>query len=251
MKLRPGVLILLLASVGAYGTNCVDLERSAENKLSMVGTAADDLGPFRAIGNEALEGVKQCPGSERLWYLAARSAEVLELPFQGRAFADEGGLKKILADALSHEPRSAPIATIAARTEGGTAAARRALALDPGYAPARRTLAVALAQEGSINEALRISKVRTPAGADHLAAARVLLAANRPAEAIREARAALSAGTRGAVEPTPSVEIQRDGNEVLGFALLKQRRRVEADRAFRIAAAAGSVTAQRQLSSSK
>jgi tetratricopeptide (TPR) repeat protein len=251
MRTIQQALALLLVSIAAQGASCQDLEGMVERKVSLLGVVEDDLGSFRSIGDDALSAVRQCPTSPRLWYLAARAAEVLEAPMGGKAFAGYGGLKKIVADARSHQPKSAAIATIAARLDGGVAAARKALALDSEYAPARRALAAALAKDGSIDEGLRLSNVKMPVNADHLARARVLLAANRPAEAASEAGKALATGGRDPVEPAPTIEIQRDANEVLGFALLKQNRRSEAERAFRAAAVAGSVAAQRQISRSK
>ena len=248
MRTTCGTLVLLLASIAAYGASCRDLEENAESRVSMLGVVEDDLGSFRSLGDEALDGVKQCPTSERLWYFAARSAEVLEVPMSGKAFAEFGGLKGIVADAVSHVPKSVAIATIAARLDGSAAAARRALVLDPEYAPARRALAVALAKEGAIDQALRLCRSKKPVDVDHLTRATVLLAANRAPEAANEAEKALAAGNRDLTEPAPSTAIQRDANEVLGFALLKQGRESAAERAFRIAAAAGSVAAKSQIS---
>jgi hypothetical protein len=250
MKTICSTLILLLASVGAYAADCHALEESVESQVSMLDTAEDDLGAFRSIGDEALQAVKQCPDSARLWYLAARSAEVLEVPMSGKAFAEFGGLKKIVDEAVSHIPKSAAIATVAARVDGGVEAARKAVALDSAYLPARRALAVALARTGAIGEALRLCQAKTPVSSDHLTKARVLLAANQAPEAANEAGKALIA-RRDPAEPAPAVEIQREGNEVLGFALLKEGRNAAAERAFRTAAAAGSAAARSQMNRSK
>jgi tetratricopeptide (TPR) repeat protein len=251
MRTILGAFVLLLASMAAHGSSCKDLEAGVESKVSTLASAEDDLGLFRSIGDEALDAVKQCPVSARLWYLAARAAEVLEVPMSGKAFEEFGGLKKIVCDAMSHVPKSVEIATIAARVDGTAAAARKALAIDPEYTPARRALAIALAKEGAIDEALRLCSAKSFFGADQLTRGRVLLAANRPSEAASEAKKALAAGRPDPAEPTPAIEIQRDANEVLGFALLKEGHKSEAQRAFRIAAAAGSSAAQSQISRPK
>src|SRR6266571_3760908 len=74
------------------------LESGVEAEVLRVRVAKDDLGAFRAVGDKALSALRLCPQSARLWYLAARSAEVLESPSNGQAFAAEGGLKRIVAD---------------------------------------------------------------------------------------------------------------------------------------------------------
>jgi len=206
--------------------------------------AKDDLGVFRAIGDRAIDVLGQCPQSARLWYLAARSAEVLEIWSSGQAFAAYGGLNKIVADALSHAPYSAPVATVAARVEGSSSLARKALTLDPNYQPARRALAETLAKEGAFDEALRVATVDARRGPMHLTRARVLLAAKRPADAVREAKKITPSQPD---ELAPAGDMYRDAQEVLGFALLALHRPAEARKALRAAASAGSVAAQRQL----
>src|SRR5207237_1026956 len=209
-----------------------------------VRVASDDVGVFRTVGDRALAALKECPRSARLWYLAARSAEVLESPANGQAFAAEEGLKKIVADALSHSPSSAPVATVAARVQGSSSLARKALALDPHYQPARRALAELLAKEHAVDEALQhTTKAESPPM--HLTRARVLLAAKRPAEAVAEARKIVTQSEPD--ELAPAVESYRDTQEVLGFALLDLHKTAEAQKALRAAAAAGSVASQRYL----
>jgi tetratricopeptide (TPR) repeat protein len=229
----------------AQALTCADIEAGVEAEVLRVPTAANQLGVFRTIGDEAVAALRQCPQSATLWYLAARSAEVLEGPTNGQAFAEEGGLKKVVGDALAHAGESAPVVTVAARVESSMALARKACALDPRYQPARRALAEILAKEGAFEEALNIAVAKTPSGAMALTRARVLLAARRPAEAAQEARKALT--LTQVDELAPSVEIYRGAEEVLGFALLDLKRTEEGRKALRAAAAAGSVAAQRYL----
>jgi hypothetical protein len=223
---------------------CAVLESGVEAEVQRLPMAADDVGVFRTIGDRAIDALQQCPQSGRLWYLAARSAEVLETRSNGQAFAASGGLHTIVADALAHAPFSAPVATVAARVEGSSALARKALTLDPTYQPARRALAETLAREGAVDEALRVATVDARPGLMHLTRARVLLASKRPADAAQEARK--STGIQPD-EISPAGDTYRDSQEVLGFALLEMRRPAEARKALQAAAAAGSVAAQKEL----
>ncbi len=229
----------------AQQNKCATLDSGVEAEVQRVSVASDDLGVFLAVGKGALAAVRQCPQTARLWYLAARSAEVLENPSNGQAFAAEGGLKKIVAEALAHCPSSAPVVTVAARVQGASSLARKALALDPNYQPARRALAELLAKEGAVDEALRLV-AQTPSGPMKLTRARVLLLAKRPAEAVAEAKKITASGGEPD-ELSPAAEMYRDTQEVLGFALLDLQRNSEAQKALRAAAAAGSVAAQRYL----
>jgi hypothetical protein len=251
MNAAVSVFSLLLLPLASCAATCGGLEKTVEQQVSMLDDANDDLGPFRSIGDESLQALKQCPDSARLWYLAARSAEVLEGPMDGKAFAESGGLKKILANARLHAPKSAAIATIAARLDGGVPLAREALAFDSSYAPARRALVSALVKNGFAQEAMPLTSSNSRVDADHLARARVLLGVHRPAEAVAEARKALEPGGRDPVEPAPRIEIRRDANEVLGFALLEEHHADEAHRALLVAGDAGSITAKQKLANWK
>jgi hypothetical protein len=223
---------------------CAGLESGVESEVRRLPMAKDEIGVFRAIGDRALDALGQCPQSSRLWYLATRSAEVLESRSNGQAFAASGGLKKIVADALSHAPSSAAVVTVAARVEGSSTLARKALALDPRYQPARRALAETLAREGAVEEALRVATVDDRRGPMHLTRARVLLAAKRPGDAVQEAKKITPSEPD---ELSPAADMHRDEQEVLGFALLELNRPAEAMKALRAAASAGSVAAQKQL----
>jgi tetratricopeptide (TPR) repeat protein len=248
--MRHGSLVGLLFSFAisaVAGQNCSDIEGQIEARLKNLAIAADELGAFRGLGEMALSGLESCPDSARLWYLAARSAEVLEIPLAGAVFSNYGGAKKIALDAAKHAPTSAPIATILARNDGQITSARRAHALNPDYRPASRALAVALLKESAIPEALKLVSVKNPSTSDRIVLARILLAAKRNRDALKEAKKALENFAAEPIEPTPFFEIQREGNEVLGLALLAEGRKKEALRALRLAAIAGSQQAQMVL----
>lgn len=223
---------------------CPALTAGAEAQVVRQRMAKDDLGAFRSIGERALQALAQCPRSDRLWYLAARSAEVLAAHQAGDAFAEHGGLKKIVSQALAAAPESAAVATIAARLDQGSALARKAHQLDSDYAPARRALAEALAREGAIEEALQLATPPAAAGPMHLTRSRVLLAAGRPAQALTQARLA---GSGDPDEPTPTIDRHRDVQEALGLALLALKRPGEARKALAAAAASGSLAARQAL----
>ncbi len=243
-----GLAAMLVQAAGAEATEdgaCAAQQARVEAEAGLLATAKDEFGALRSIGDSALAALRQCPGSARLWYLAARAAEVLEVPSAGQAFAASGGLKEIVAQAAAHAPGSAPVATVAARVDGGSAAARRALALDADYLPARCALAEALAREGAMAQALELVPASAGRGPQHLTRARVLLAAGRHEQAAQEAR---RAAPGAADELTPRAVSYRDAQEVLGLALLGLNRPTEARQALRAAAAAGSLAAQARLS---
>jgi hypothetical protein len=244
------IIILWLACVlrgipPAQASSCATLESRAEADVQALALAEEQSGAFRHLGDDALSAVRECPQSARLWYLAVRSAEVLEAPMNGRAFDNYGGLKRIAGDALTHAPNSAPVVTVAARVLDDENLARKAVTLDQGYQPARRALAELLAKTGAFEEALRYAVAGSPSDSMRLTRARVLLAAKRPAEAVSEARRVGSPGTPD--ELSPAVEVHRDQQEVLGFALLDVGKTSEGRKALEAAAASGSVAAQQYL----
>jgi tetratricopeptide (TPR) repeat protein len=249
MKLSLLLLIALLHGAAAHAANCLEVEDRIDAEVARLRAAEDSLTLLRRIGTDSLAAVTDCPSSDRLWYLAARAAELLELPSGGQAFIAYGGFKTIVGDAEAHRPASFAIATIGARLDGSSAAARRALTLNPDYPPARRALAFALSREGNIEESLGVATIQRPHAADHLVRAKILLAGDRPLESEKEAEAAIKAPGSDPDEVTLPIELQRDANETLGFALLKQGQTERAKRAFRIAAADGSIPARTQMQS--
>jgi hypothetical protein len=236
--------LICAANALAQPATCAALESGVEVEVQSLAFVKDDVGLFRTIGRRAIDALTRCPESARLWYLATRSAEVLDQRFKERSFPENGGLRTLLADARAHAPASAAIATVAARVDGGSAAARIALALDPAYPPARRALAEALAREGSIDEALALVVAHGRSASMQLSRARILLAGKRPTDALREANRALAGK---ADELSPAADLPRDAHEARGFALLALHRPADAKRALRAASAAGSVAARNWL----
>ena len=226
----------------AADDKCTGLEHQVDAQVYMLGSVADQIGGFEELGHTALEGVKSCPDSARLWYLAVRSAEVLG---GWPVFDDYGGTKAIAADASKHAPQSVQVATVVARLDGSVASAQNAYDLDHNYGPARNALALALSREGSAANALKLLEGHTGVE-DHLARARILLRDSKPAQAATEARTALK--TRASpVEPTLGTDILREGNEILAFALLTMGRTKEAIGPLKTAAATGSAAARSEL----
>lgn len=252
MSLPRNRLLLVLLPVmivPAFAMDhCGTLERRLEAQASTISVSADELGAFRSLGEAALAAVKTCPYSARLWYFAARSAEVLESePGDSSVFSAYGGAEKIALQAAAQVPQSVAIATVLARLDESAASARRAYKVDPSYGPARRAFALALGREGKFQEAMKL--VTPPAGSeDRLTRAKLLLSAHLPKQAAAEAIRALRNPQPDRAELAPSNETVREGDETLGFALMAEGRTDEALRAFRIAASAGSRAAQAELS---
>ena len=232
-------------SVAPSDSTCASIESGLEAQVQTLAIVKDEMGAFRSIFRDALNAVGQCPQSARLWYLTARSAEILDGRFGNDFSAQQGGLATLVGKACAHAQSSVAIATVAARVDGSSASARRALALDDHYAPAQRALAEALAREGAIAAALQVAKPPTGGSASmHLTRARILRLAKRPTEALSEANK-IAFGQPD--EVTPSVDLYRDTQEVIGFALQDLGRRAEARKALRAAALAGSTSAQQWL----
>jgi len=184
---------------------CASAQARVEADVTRVRVAADDLGVIRTIRDRSLEALKTCPQSARLWYLAARSAEVLE----------DSGLQTIVGDALAHAGNSPAVLTVAARVKTDVSLARKAMEVDPKYEPARRAVAELLAKAGNIDEALKLT-TNPSTSSMHLTRARVLLAAKRPDEAIIEIKKIPPSAD--ADELAPSAGMHRDMQEVLTSA---------------------------------
>lgn len=194
------------------------------------------------------EGAGELPDSARLWYLAARAAEILDEQYGKPAFPPETAAD-LAAKAAAHAPQSAPVAVVAARATGRPDDARHAYQLDASYPPARRVYALTLAEAGEADKALGL--VTGADRADRLARARILLAARRFAEAAAAARAAEATPPAGDGEPTLESLFRCDVAETLGLALLGQGRRREAQEPLSVAAALGSRKAAAALSGAR
>ena len=246
------VLWLVGGMAAVRAADCPALEEKVAHHLAGFPMVAEQTSPLLAMGQDAFAALRQCPDSPRLWYLAARAAEMLEAP-EGPdhepAFPEHGSARQIAREAAAHAPRSAPIATVVARQEGTLEAAQQAHGLAPAYRPASRVLAVALARAGRPDEALALLKFPEtyPAAMTRIARADVLLAAGRGREAEREARQALAHPYDDPDEPSSRDALAWQGKEALGLALLAQKRPREAVPFLRAAAAGGSQAAGEAL----
>ena len=192
----------------------------------------------------------ECPDSEGLWYAFLRTSELRSERFP----VDVGSIhvRSVLEGAriaASKFESSVRIRTVLARSLGSEAAAQEAVALDPGYAPARLALASALIEAGQFERSLReldAPGLRAYPGAS-ATRARALLMLGRVHESARAARHELLQVTGSGVEPYEAVLIQADAEEVLGRALIADHHATEGRDHLRSAAAMGSTTARELL----
>lgn len=231
MIARFVLLGALLSTTASAGEDCAGLGRAIEARRSEIALVENVVGALDRLAMAAAEAAKSCPDDPRLRETAARAAELVA-PLLGKSASPAPGL-----------PLTPETATIEARRDGSEAAARRALALDPAYRPARRALAVALAKAGKFDEAAALLPGNSRNGLDRLARAWMLLAVKRNSEAAREARAALSLGAPDDEELGADLELRRDANAVLGLSLPSP----EGHNALRIAAELGSEAARAAL----
>ncbi len=141
------------------------------------------------------------------------------------------------------------IATIVARLDGSVDAARRAMALDPSYAPARTALAVALAAKRDASAALATltEAESSPSAAALIVRARIKLMAGDANGALAEALAARNAAQKKEPEPTPTRDILRDAEELLGLSSRALGKPLEARRHLERAVSLGSAKAREAL----
>jgi len=249
MRLSIGLFVAAMVftpSVSAAPADCARSARDLEARLTLVNGSADQDGAYRMIYLAARKGVEECPDSEPLGYLAARLAE-LGYDQDPRVQVPSEEAKR-LAKRLSERHRaSARLATVEARFAGDVESARRAVALDKSYGPARLALAMALLSTGKASEALPLTSRETKAPvSERVVRARILMALGRFAEA---ASAVQQRRTSASAEPevwAPNL-LERDEEEVLGLALSKAGRPREAKAHLQKAAAYGSAPASAAL----
>ncbi|WP_342363028.1 hypothetical protein [Terrarubrum flagellatum] len=239
------VASLVFVSSAVAAAECGQLEQRAEATAKAVAIAADERGATSALAEIALEGVRECPSSEPLWFFAARAAELRDAPLA--ATGEASPARAIAEDAAKAAPRSARILTIVARWDGSSEAARRALALDASYAPAQWALALALAREGASAEGMKVLGARKESNSDRIARAEVFLAAGQPLNAVAPARAAATRPNPDPSEFSTAGDITRRSNEALGLALVRSGKKADGLKALRIAASLGSRRAQSEI----
>jgi hypothetical protein len=113
---------------------------------------------IRQVFDTATSAQVRCPASEELAYLRVRSAELGQGAFLGEKLTPAADAEwRRLAHAVAQRfPRSARILTVDARGTNSVDTARRAVALDEHYVPAKVAVATALVAAGEADQAAKI-----------------------------------------------------------------------------------------------
>ena len=249
-KLLAFVLAIALgsASASAQVVNCAGVADVFAGRLALSAGAIDEDGAFVLLRGAAEQDLRSCPDLEPQRYFVTRMAELGYSAGGRRSEAPDAGARALADDALRKYPQSARIATVAARLDGSVEAARRAMAIDPGYAPARTALAVALAGQGDTSAALAMltGSASTMSATALIARARIRLAAHDAVGALADAKAAGNAGQKEP-EPTPGHDLLRDMEELLGLSSRALGKPAQARKHFERAASLGSAKAREAL----
>jgi hypothetical protein len=210
---------LLAAGSVAAGDECGGLEAGLWSGLLSSGMQMEPVGTRREIAREASDGLAKCPESEQIAYVALRATELL----RGEPGPEWG---RFVAELATRFPRSARIATVKARQDHTVESARRAVAADRNYLPARVALAHALLAAGDTEGARAALEGAVGLKGDDDAEAvlaRVRWAQGDVAGAEQLARGVLQ--TRPWKEGEPGATRARassQAHEVLGLAYLKK-----------------------------
>jgi hypothetical protein len=245
-------VVVLLTPAAAVAVDC-RAAAAATTPTLLEESAADEVGLLRSKFRRAVAALAECPDSEPLWYEVVRGAELhvgnFPLTIGTRTF--EAPIEAA-HEAAVRAPRSARIATVLARLDSSVESARRAVALDATWGPARLALAAALSAQGSNIEADAIladmSATKSVPGAN-TARARILMARGKPKEAAALARRDLGDQWFDAPEPYLMSTVRRDAMETLGLALLAANRPKQAAPHLKAAAGLGSARATIALKS--
>jgi hypothetical protein len=236
------------ATASAQVVNCAGVADVFAGRLALSAGTIDETGAFVLLRGAAEQDLRSCPDLEPQRYFIVRMAELGYSAGGRRSEAPDVGARALAEDALLRYPHSARIATVAARLDGSVEAAQRAVAIDPGYAPARTALAVALAGRGDTSAALAI--LAGPASGMSatalIARARIRLAAGDAGGAFADAQAAGNAGKKEP-EPTPGRDLLRDTEELLGLSSRALGKSAQARKHFERAASLGSAKAREAL----
>lgn len=213
--------------------------------------AADPPAEVRKAVAAASAVLADGPGDEPAWYALLRGLEMLgEDGPVGAGAARQPSLRDAARTVAERFPSSPRLATLRARVEGGVAAARAALAVNPAYAPAQVALGRALLHDGSPETARALLEAveqpeRIQGGAAALARARVETGA--PGKALLAAAREPNAPGLGALEPSiRDAGVAREVDEVRGLARLALGAHEAGARSL-LRAAEGSVGARRAL----
>lgn len=219
------LLVLVWMAQASDGMpSCAVVARSLSKDLVASSMAMEPEGRRQAIYDQATEATSRCQDDEPLAYVRLRSAELAVGPMATDEIRKQTFMK--LAQDLSKQfPKSVRIVTIAARSDGSVDGARRAVALDPNYAPAQVALAVALLDAGNTVEArTTIDGVKNLVALDDgfTALARVKWAQGDTKGAIAAANKELKGRAAFGVEPgAGDTQAIVRAHEVLGLAYVK------------------------------
>jgi len=242
-------LALGSAPASAQVVNCAGLADVFTGRLALSAGAMDEDGAFALLLSAAEKDLRSCPELEPQHYYLARMAELgYSTTGARRADGPDAGARMLAEESMQKYPRSVRIATVAARLDGSVEAARRAMALDPGYAPARTALAAALAAKGDTSAALTTlaGAASSQSAAALIVRARIKLTAGDAVGAHADALAARSARQKEP-EPTPGRDILRNMEELLGLSSRALGKSQEARKFLERAASLGSAKAREAL----
>jgi hypothetical protein len=228
---------------------------AGEAALQALWTAWFSIDPRAAVADAsdaAVDVLRRDQGDEAAWYALLRGREMLGDPGPVLAGPERHDSLLEAADAVSRRlDWSARLAAVHARLDGGTAAARSALLVNPSYAAAQVALGRALLREGQPQAArVLLEEVREPervqGGAAALARAR--LETGEPGKAlIAAARETNAPGLCGLEPAIHDPALVNELDEIRGLARLALGATDAGVRSLLRAAAAGSAGARKAL----
>ena len=155
------VLATFLAVESTALASCDELADKLQDTLDRAKMAMEPESNIGAIYDWATEAKDRCVSDERIAYLRLRASELGAGNTVGRQPLSALQQWRSLSQAMTRQfPNSARIATIQARASGTVEDARRAVALDPSYAPAQVALASALVTTDPAGAAARLSSLK-------------------------------------------------------------------------------------------